>query len=214
MKKSLTFYKVKTFLPLLVNNIKINAKNNSMTAVYLSAIIFFMLYFPLKILGYGYFDLVKKSYSFGVFLFGVKLISGYLIFSKKTLDLYIGKRPVKRIRYYEFLDVKKEFEPLKGYWLKDLFFIAEFGGNSLEKPIKTAFISSALVETFFRLFSRKLHGARVGADYFVRADKKSINFTVKVGVVFNILTVIISLIIILMEKGVKWGKNKRAKFRI
>ncbi len=185
-----------------------------MTLVYLSAIIFFMLYFPLKTIGYGYFDFVKKSYSFGVFLFGLKLISGYVIFEKNSVDFYVGKNTIKRVLYAEFLDFKKEFEPLKGYWLKDLILIAEFGENSLEKPIKTAIVTSAIGEVFFRLFSNKLYGAKFGADYLVRADKRSCNFNVKIGVLFNLFTVIISLLKVLLEKVVKWGKNKLEKSRI
>lgn len=185
-----------------------------MTLVYLSAIIFFVLYFPLKTIGYGYFDLVKKSYSFGVFLFGLKLISGYVIFEQNSVDFYVGKKTVKKVLYAEFLDFKKEFEPLKGYWLKDLVLIAEFGENSLEKPVKTAITVSAISEMFFRLFSSKLYGVKFGADYLVRADRKSCNFTVKIGVLFNLFTVIISLLTILLEKIVKWGKSKLEKSRI
>ena len=178
-----------------------------MTLIHVSAIIFFILFFPLKVNFYGYFDVLKNRYFFGLFLFEVKLFSGYFYLDKKGVTVLLGKRSKKTVSLYEVFEFEKVFKPFKGYWLSELSFVAQFGALDPCLPLSASVLLSTLSRGVFSAINTVFSKIKFKADYIVKTTETSVNFNVKISVLLNIFIVIFSVVKIILERIFKWGKS-------
>lgn len=123
---------------------------------------------------------------------------------QKTIDgvaIHYSNKKALLIKNYELLGIGKKFEPFKDYHLKTLKTTLDVGDNkkNIISPICVFIINYILCTTEKILFVKKNY---INFDYKINLFEKSnvFNIYVNAKVLFNLLTVLISIIKILGEK--------------
>ena len=123
---------------------------------------------------------------------------------QKTIDgvaIHYSNKKALLIKNYELLGIEKKFEPFKDYHLKTLKTTLDVGDNkkNINSPIFVFIINYILCTTEKILFVKKNY---INFDYKINLFEKSnvFNIYVNAKVLFNLLTVLISIIKILGEK--------------
>ena len=138
---------------------------------------------------------------FVIKIYFIKLIAGYI---QKTIDgvaIHYSNKKALLIKNYELLGLGKKFEPFKDYHLKTLKISLDVGNNekNINRSICVFIINYILCTTEKILLVKKNY---INFKYKINVFEKSniLNAYLNTKVLFNLLTVLISIIKILGEK--------------
>jgi hypothetical protein len=182
-----------------------------MTIVYLSAIIFFILFFPLKINTYVYFDIDKKEVLVGVFLLKLKLLSCIIRFSSYGLILTYGHYKSTNLTIKDLLDFNNKLNPFKGYEIKSISFVLELKKTQNFNPENIVVYLKTISDIVGGIVYLNNKNIEYSGNYLINSYGLDNKLNVQISVYFNLFLIILSIIKIFIWKVIECVKKKVKK---
>lgn len=172
-----------------------------MTAVYITAAVFFVLLFPLSVRFDVFFDKSAAKMYFSVTLYGkLKIVGGYAEIIKEGIAMHLTDKKAV-ILPFASLDMRKQFSLTKDYRVYSFYVISELGNNcSAVAPFMFAAAENAIAKTFFAVMNYFKPRLKLENDVLLYEEKNVFKLNAGLTVVFNLLTLMITFIKIIIGK--------------
>lgn len=169
-----------------------------MTVLVACAIIFFILFFPLKINFYTFINVEKKISTFGVYLYFLKILSGYAGILASDLYLNIGKKILKT-PLIEIVKSNTGVVALKHVAITKIDLLFEYGSTTNMAPVYlwTAFnsLGGVIEKVLERLLKTSVNG-----NYILSTENDGNNLYVKGIAVSNLFLIVTLLVKVIIGK--------------
>lgn len=181
-----------------------------MLSVYLISAFYFLLIFPVFCSLLGYYDRQSKRVYLAVYLFwSVKIWSGYVAFSEGKAFLHYTDRKAKALQMQSPAGIRKQFDITKGIEFYGIELFTEYGNSEgLIVPFEIGAGQRIVTNTVFSILKTKKDFLRLKSNILLTEEEDCFHFSVKVTILFNLLTLLIIGTKILLEKILHAG-NKR-----
>ncbi len=184
-----------------------------MTIVYLSAIIFFILFFPLKLNGYLYLDINKKTFLIGIFLFRLKILSCMAYFTTNGFTLHYGRNKSLNLTIKDVFDFRNKLKPFKGYSVNKISFVLELGKADKSNPENYIVFLKTITDMVGGIIYLNNRAIEYSGNYLINLDEENNKLNLQVSISFNFFLIILSLLKIIIWKVVECVKKKAKKLR-
>lgn len=182
-----------------------------MTIVYLSAIIFFILFFPLKLNGYLYFDINKKNTLIGIFLFKVKILSCKICYDSGGFILTYSHNKSVNLTIKDLSDFRNKLKPFKGYEINKISYVLELGKTKNNSPEHIVVFLKTISDMIGGIIYSNNQNIEYSGNYLINPYSVDNKLNVQICVYFNLFLIILSLVKILIWRAVECVKKKLKK---
>lgn len=181
-----------------------------MLSVYLISAFYFLLIFPVFCSLLGYYDHQNKRIYLAVYFYGIKIWSGYIAFANNKAYLHYSNRKASVLRLESPQGIRQQFNLTKGIEFYGITLFAEYGSTeNLILPFKIGTIQKIVTDIIFSVLKTKKDFLRLKSNVLLSAEETYFCFSAKAMVLFNLLTLFMIGIKILLEKILHAGKNRK-----
>ena len=192
--------------------IKISFANIKIVALIIVCVVFTLLIFPIYLTINLNFDYELKQLNFKAKIFGVKVLTGFVVTNKRSFSVIFWGKKRKEIPYENLLNVKEKVKPLIDYHVIKADILTQIGnGDGIIYPLCVGFISSFISNILGYVLDKKKPYVRLKNNTEIYEDEYLFRVNCTLGIVFNLLMILLSLIKILTEKIIN-GLRKQNKF--
>ena len=174
------------------------AKDNSMKVSIASAIIFFVLFFPLKINCYSFIDVKKRILTFGIYLYFIKVLSGFGGLYAGDLYINIARKNFKT-PLVQVIKSKTGVIALKYLSINKVDLLFEYGSTSNANSIYLWAFFNVFGDVFDVLFKNVLK-TNFNSCYILSTESDVNNLYSKSVVVSNLFLMLLLMIKIIISK--------------
>lgn len=163
-----------------------------------------VLIFPVFLTTYFYIDGNKKQLYFCLKIFSkIKILSGYIQFIKDGIAIHLTKKKAIIIPYLIKFDLQKTYKLAKEYNVIQFFSIIEHGNVDLIEKYKISMLYSSINNLICPIIQYRKQYLKIKNDLILYELNSKIKVTIKLVLVFNLISIISTIIKIILEK-ISW----------
>lgn len=160
-----------------------------------------VLIFPVFLTAYFYIDGNKKQLYFCLKIFSkIKILSGYIQFIKDGIAIHLTKKKAIIIPYLIKFDLQKTYKLAKEYNVIQFFSIIEHGNVDLIEKYKISMLYSSINNLICPIIQYRKQYLKIKNDLILYELNSKIKVTIKFVLVFNLISIISTIIKIILEK--------------
>ena len=169
-----------------------------MSIVYIVATIFFVLFFPIKLNIYGYFDCFNTS-GFSIFIYNLKLFGFLTKVIKNKLTLITRKGKNIPINLSKIFNSKFGLKKVNDFYIKKIILYLNCGKPYIDKLIYILCILNGISYPVGVLINKKLSNFNYGLNVFI-ANNNELNLSISFAMYFNLISILSSIFYIVKER--------------
>lgn len=165
-----------------------------MTLLILSAIIFLLLIFPIKLNLFAFFDL-KNGKSYGsIYAYFLKITTVLVTVLGTDFFIKIGNGKAKKLKIIELIKNNNGFNLLTGGYVKEISLTVEYSSFDAFLPFLSATSFSVIKNTILPILKEKYSSLKTKANFFCNTFDEQLNLYLKTSIFINLLGILISLL--------------------
>ncbi len=170
-----------------------------MIIFFITFIIFLIL--PIFLTTYVYFDASKMHTYFCLKIFSkIKILSGYIQFIKDGIAIHLTEKKAIIIPYLIKFDLQKTYKLAKEYNVTSFCSIIEYGNFDLIKNTKVAIVHNSINNLICPIIHDRKQYLKIKNDLVLYNTNTKPKITIKFVLLFNLISIISTLIKIILEK--------------
>lgn len=173
--------------------------------------IILLIIFPFFVNFYGYFSKKSKKLYFAIYLFSFfKIVSGYIELCNEGVLIHYKNNKAVLIYFNKVFGLRNKFKPIQDYNLTSFSSVLDVGKENFSINLLTfSMIYNLINNNFGWYFHHNKPYLKINNEVNIFINNNLLNFYVKTNVVFNILTILINLVKMLLEKVLYGRKTKQ-----
>lgn len=169
--------------------------------ILLISIIIIFFIFPIFLTTYVYFDTSKMHTYFCLKIFSkIKILSGYIQFIKDGIAIHLTEKKAIIIPYLIKFDLQKTYKLAKEYNVTSFCSIIEYGNFDLIKNTKVAIVHNSINNLICPIIHDRKQYLKIKNDLVLYNTNTKPKITIKFVLLFNLVSIISTLIKIILEK--------------